>query len=100
MKLTSILGTLVLTFAMVSCDGLVGHSIPAPWPPRSPGYEWPAPLGDVLEFRTVANADVHPEVMKAAEALESRYSPDKVTFALADLNEDGRDEVLIKCRIH
>jgi len=96
MKLTNTLVAGTLLLALWSCGDSVSDSDAVDWPLAPDGYKWPDIKDAAMEFKTVANADLEPDVKKAAEMLKSRYSPHEVTFARSDLNDDGRDEILIK----
>jgi hypothetical protein len=96
MKITNTLVAGALLLALWGCDDSVGELAAVDWPLASDGYKWPDTQGAAMEFKTVANADLDPDVKRAAETLKSRYSPHNVTFARSDLNDDGRDEILIK----
>jgi len=96
MKITNTLMAGSILLALWSCDDSSSSPNAAPWPPASDGFKWPATDSHALVFETLANADVDEDVLKAAETLKSRYSPDDVTFARSDFNADGRAEILIK----
>lgn len=96
MKITNTLVAGTLLLALSGCDDSVVDSGVVAWPLSTDGFEWPDIQGTAMDFNTVANSDLEPDVKKAAESLKSRYSPDDVTFSRSDLNADGRDEILIK----
>jgi hypothetical protein len=96
MKILNTLVAGLLLVALCGCDDSVDSSHEESWPQAPDGFEWPATVGEAIEFETVANADLDADVKAAVATMKSRYSPDDVTFARSDLNDDGRDEILIK----